>query len=140
MDPTNGGTTHPLTQRKEIAVPAPTQTDTTNVTIVNRPRFTPIEALILNLLVNRHPDWVPFQEIRRYISPFTWGSGSDDNIRLHITSLRAKLGERLRDPRQIVSIKRRYKNRYGELRLWHVGYRWVNPGETFIDADEDADA
>ena len=121
----------------------PKQTDTSKITIINRPRFTQIEALILNLLHNSHPKIVTIPEIARYIKPMCYVEPTDNTVSAHIVNLRAKIGEPKWEPRQIVSIWRKYKNAQGYVRLHRIGYRWVEPGEHFVDdpeaeADDDA--
>src|SRR5262245_63570156 len=96
--------------------------DTSAITIINRPRFTQIEALILNLLHNQHPRIVTVSEIQRYIAPMCYITPTDQTVTAHIVNLRAKLGEPKWQPKQIVSIWRLYKNAQGYTRLHRIGY------------------
>ena len=136
VDPTNDQTSsHPLTylpgQRKERRDPTPEETNTDKVIIVNRPRFTPAEALLLNLLVNSHPNVVTYAEIIRYITPVCYVQPRESTVGQHLTNLRAKLGEPKWQPRQIVTVYRYYRSAVGR-QGWHaIGVRWVLPGEKF---------
>jgi DNA-binding response OmpR family regulator len=116
---------HPLTQaRSELPV------DTGNVPIRYRPRFTTTEALILNTLVNAAPDPVSMEAIQRLLQRYSrHGMGiMESSVKQAMVQLRAKLGEKAYQPRQIVSVTKRYK-KPGASHEWDhiVGYRWVDP-------------
>jgi hypothetical protein len=89
------------------------------------PRFTPQEAIILNMIVSASPYAVSTEEIRRKIiqtmQPGPWGDPTRNAIQIMICNIRAKIGERKWHQTRLISV---YADSVGRGRGKLVGYRW----------------
>jgi hypothetical protein len=109
-------------------------TDTSSIRIVNRPRFTLSEAVLLNMLVNAQPDMVSMERLRARVGLVSsWGTATNQTIQSLVGSLRAKLGEPAHHPRQIRGVKAKRLNTWGAETMQLVGYRWADPNEPLDD-------
>lgn len=117
----------PVTEYEHPLIPS---NDVSSVRIINRPRFTMSEAVILNMLVNAAPDPVSLVRLRARVGLVSsWGSPTDQTIRSLIGSLRAKLGEPSHHPRQIRGVRSQRLNPWGVQTSQITAYRWADPNE-----------
>jgi len=90
------------------------------------PRFTPVEAVILNLIASNSPNPVMLdaivRKLRSSIVPNpAWGGPTKDSVRTAIGSIRAKLGERRNHPSRLLSV---YELTPRGTRGLLAGYAW----------------
>jgi hypothetical protein len=104
------------------------------VRIYNRPRFTPMEALLINKLANETPDWVDFPGLQKYLAPVSpYGRSSRNSIIVAVAVIRAKIGEPKNHPRQLRSVYYLGLNAAGNRSRILVGYKWCEPDESMAD-------
>jgi len=89
------------------------------------PRFTPQEAVVLNMIVSSAPGYITHDQIARKIHqtmrPTFWGGATRNSIQITICTLRAKLGEPKWKPRHLISV---YEIKPNGTRGKIVGYTW----------------
>ena len=90
------------------------------------PRFTMQEAVILNLIANAYPDYLPEEEILRQLKKMAdghslWWGPTRTSLQVSICLIRAKLGEKKRFPKRLISVYEIQANgKRGKL----LGYAW----------------
>jgi len=89
------------------------------------PRFTPQEALVLNLIASAHPQPIPRDEILRRLRyaglRSHWGGPTLQSLQVAIVSIRAKLGERKNHASRLISV---YSMTERGTRGSLIGYAW----------------
>jgi len=89
------------------------------------PRFTPQEAMILNIVVGEFPRPIEEDELLRRLSkilpPTRWGTRTRNGLRISICMIRAKLGERKQHPSRLMSV---YTLNPNGSRGMLAGYVW----------------
>ena len=73
------------------------------------PRFTPQEAMILNIVASAYPNYVTLddilRELRRTMMPHAgWFGPTRQSLLVQIGNIRAKIGEKKREPRRLITV------------------------------------
>lgn len=89
------------------------------------PRFTPQEAMILNILASASPNPVSvsqiLQTLQRVLAPSAWGGATRDSLKTAVTGIRAKLGEKKYHAKRLVTV---YEMSPSGTRTRLIGYVW----------------
>jgi hypothetical protein len=113
-------------QVQETATNTQTAPLTHPLTTAVYPRFTPQEAIVLNLIVSASPGYISHQEIIRKLNQILqptghWDGPTRNSVQIAVCNIRAKLGERKWRPIHLLTV---YEMKPNGSRGQINGYTW----------------